>query len=163
MIFVVDVEGFLVKNHFVVKEFAYKSLDDLSFGQFFFKPPFSWESLSFKEKQTVSYCEKFLHCLRWSSGAINYQDRLQVFQNLFKDGDTIFVKGTEKVTYVKKILPFVHNIQNLETLECPKISSIKYEDRFVKCEHKKHRANLHCALLKVFRFSSFLKSNVFKD
>jgi len=159
MIFVVDVEGFFVKNHFIVKEFAYIRTEDSKIERYLFKAPFSFNHLSFREKQTVSYCEKNLHQLRWSSGIIKYQDRLSVIRNVFQPSDVIYVKGDQKVRFIEELLPFTVKVINLETLNCPKVIDIKSTGKYTKCESLKHQFNIHCSLFKVQRFASFLKSN----
>jgi hypothetical protein len=159
MIYVVDFEGYFVKNNFVIKELAYFRIEDSKTEQFLFTPPFSWSHLSFKEKQTVSYCENFLHQIRWDNGKTPYQNRLEICKGIFKPDDIIYIKGEQKQKYFKNLLPSVQKVYNLESFNCPKISTYLPQEN-ISCSLSKHKKTLHCALYKVYGFASFVKSNV---
>ena len=162
MIYVVDFEGYFVKNNFVIKEFAYFRLHGSKSEQFLFQAPFSWSALTFKEKQTVSYCEKFLHRIRWSSGNIPYQNRHKIFNNIFQKGDFVFVKGDQKVKVFQRYLSSEVKVKNLESYNCPKIANF-LPSEVITCSLPRHKENIHCAHLKVKKYASFLRGKSLLD
>lgn len=155
MNYIVDIEGFNIKNQFIVKEFAYYRLCDFQKAQLLFSSPFPWKELSSKEKGTARYCERNLHRLPWSSGNINYQNRIKIFRSVFKSGDTIFVKGLQKQKYFESVLqPADVWVKNLEEYSFPSVNQIELKTPAV-CPFHSRKQTRHCALAKVVKLASY--------
>ena len=159
MNYVVDIEGFYVKNRFIVKELAYYRIEDSKSEQFIFCAPYKWSELTKQEKKTVAFCEKHLHRIKWSIGLIPYNHIRKILSESFSVCDTIYVKGIEKLRHMTHLLQANYKIKNLEIFNCPKITH-SFLGENSNCILKQHIKNHHCAVLKVYRFASFLKFNV---
>lgn len=96
----VDLQGFKTdKNEFIVKEFAYSTL---GYTQcFLIKPPFTFSYLTESEKRQTRYLEKYLG-FSWCQGYVDYRNFKKLIVNHLKD-KTIFVKGKEKIQWVKNL------------------------------------------------------------
>lgn len=98
----VDLQGFKWSNNeFIIKEFA---LATNEFTQVFLvKPPYPFSRLSPHENRHVTWLEKNYGIL-WREGFIDHREFKRIIVNYLKD-KTIFVKGTEKVQWVKHLSP----------------------------------------------------------
>lgn len=96
----VDLQGFKsAENEFIVKEFAYSTLEYTQV--FLIKPPFPFSKLTESEKRQTRWIEKHLGIL-WHEGYIDYREFKRLIVNHIKD-KTIFVKGLEKIEWVKNL------------------------------------------------------------
>lgn len=124
----VDVQGFKTDlNDFIIKEIAIKSGSQLI--TLLFKPPFYRFELTDTEKKQVSWIERNRKIF-WDEGFIPHCYHKNIIRELLKNKN-IYVKGLEKVTWIKKILEDSIDdnlcIFNLEDIGCPSLSSL-YEN-----------------------------------
>lgn len=98
----VDLQGFKTDgNNFIVKEFAY---DTLEYTQLFLiKPPFPFSKLTESEKRRTRWLEQHFG-LSWKEGYVDFKEFKRVIVNHIKD-KTIFVKGMEKIKWVHELYP----------------------------------------------------------
>lgn len=98
----VDLQGFKTdKNEFIVKEFAYDTLDYTQL--FLIKPPFPFSKLTKSEKRLTRWLE--IHFgITWHEGYVDFREFKRVIGNHIKD-KTIYVKGLEKIKWIKELYP----------------------------------------------------------
>lgn len=146
----VDVQGFKTDyNEFIIKEIAIKS------GQQFitlqFKPPFSYNELTNTEKKNVCWIERNRQIF-WDEGFIPYSYHTIYIRGLIKN-KTIYVKGLEKVTWLKKILGYNMDqnscIFNLEDKGCPNLLSLYKDYKSCLDVYRCINHSSHCALQNV--------------
>jgi hypothetical protein len=96
----VDLQGFKTSmNEFIVKEFAYSTLEYTQ--TFLIKPPFTFSKLLESEKVQTRWLENHLGIM-WHEGYVDYREFKRLIVNHIKD-KTIFVKGVEKIEWVKHL------------------------------------------------------------
>lgn len=96
----VDLQGFKTKeNEFIVKEFAYSTLEYTQI--FLIKPPFPFSKLTESEKRQTRWIEKHYGIL-WHEGFVDYREFQRLIVNHIKN-KTILVKGMEKIQWIKHL------------------------------------------------------------
>ena len=144
-----DFEGFRSKKSgFRIKELAVstENYNDI----ISFLPPNSFNIFSSSEQRSFLWVSKFLHGLSWETGEYPYQYLQQIFQRIilrFPFSD-FYAKGLEKTETLRQLLQ--RNVNNLETLFCPKIEHVKlYRETSVCKLHAlsctKRQRSKHCA------------------
>lgn len=118
----IDVQGFLNPPNFIPKEIAITNGKQTE--HYLIKPPLPFEMLSHDEKTQVRYLEQSHHGLRFSSGYIDYSliPNLVRAQILNANVDLIYVKGHQKVEFLKKLFSIEElssiKVINLEDGKC---------------------------------------------
>lgn len=117
---IVDIQGFKTEeNEFIPKEIAI-----MWNGHVFvllIKPPIAFYNLTKKERLQVSWIEKN-RGIYWNEGYIPYNNYKTIIVNFFKD-KCIFVKGSEKVLWLKNLLN-TSDVYNLEDKKCPSLVTL---------------------------------------
>ncbi|KAK9720156.1 hypothetical protein QE152_g22239 [Popillia japonica] len=107
---VIDIQGFNVPE-FIAKEL---SITDGSHSiHLLFKPPIPFLKLEEKIRKNVKWLEKNFHGLRYSCGHVELNLLPSILKRICPLYDAIYVKGHQKLEYLKKYLPS-SNIINLE-------------------------------------------------
>lgn len=105
-----DIQGFqLDNNEFIVKELAIRIGQQLN--HYLFKPPIPFNKLTDRERRTVSYVERKIHGLRYSSGYMEYTELRKILHAI--NVDTIYVKGHQKYRFLRqcRLRPEVVNLE----------------------------------------------------
>lgn len=119
-LFFVDMQGFLINEQFIVKEFAVLQ-GGCKLTHLIFKQAMDWNLLTQKERSRACWVTANHHGLQWTDGNIDYRDMKQCIKTaIFKDFkprimtseittniDTqyiIYVKGIEKIKWLKNII-----------------------------------------------------------
>lgn len=112
----VDLQGFKTEdNKFIPKEVAFLYCGQIKV--FLFKAPCRYIQLSEMEQKQVYWIERNRKIF-WNSGDVPYEDVKKKF--IFLKDKHIYVKGCEKVRWVKEILESDSvKVFNLETYGCP--------------------------------------------
>lgn len=150
-------EGFVLKNRFVLKELVVFNADDKWRRQFLIKPPCHASKLSLADRNAVKYLQTFRHRIGWNSGFVS----LRVVSSYLKrvtTGHDVFTKGNQKTTLLKGFCSNARSVTNLEDFGCPKVDNIKFNIADSGCQLYYHRGNKHCALYKAIVFSRFLRN-----
>lgn len=166
----VDLQGFKIQNNgFMVKEICVLS-KNLKFHETI-KAPYSFELLTSSERKNIDWITKNLHGLRWTSGCINQCELKKILETILH-GKIIFVKGKEKVTWIREICSTEIIVINLEDLHCDSQLNIISETEKKECCHHKYikkEKTIHCAkqnvqiMKKWFENSIFNKNNNIRD
>lgn len=110
-------------------------------------PPYDRRLLNAEKLRESYWLSKYYHGLEWSQGDIPYPVLLQKLKLIFSSFATIFVKGQEKVKYLKHILPGQCNVVDLEPLNCLNLEVLNnlFTSDSLRCSN--HKAVGHiCAL-----------------
>lgn len=153
---IIDFQGFRDNRHeYVIKELAYVKLKGNNHvSNYCFLAPIAFETLLPHIKRENRWIEKHLLHLSWYSGRTPYSSLQNVLYGATKDITHLYVKGIEKVSYLKKILHDLHkhpniNVINLEEYDCPKLKELRkrYNFRLCKYSHSTHNCaetNVQC-------------------
>lgn len=151
MVLVIDIQGFLLNDGYLVKELAIS--DGNMINHYLFKPDVPYNRLTSKEKQQIQWLENNHHTLRYSDGHVNLSELKGILQRFTAKSDLIFVKGHQKVNVLKKYgvnTPII----NLEYVQnAPKLVQTKSACCFY------HKNNLKiCSISNVNILSAYLFS-----
>lgn len=151
---IVDVQGFKDnQNKFIVKEIAILTSEN-KFQHFIFQPPFAFKDLTNEAKKQVKWVKNNLHGFDWYDGYIPYHHLYTIVPTLLH-GKTIFVKGQEKIEWIKEfVTENIYIVDVEDELECPKLSWLKFVNQNISCISHKGL----CALQNVFNIKNFLVS-----
>lgn len=117
---IVDLQGFKDDaNNFILKEIAIMCCDQMQL--FLFLPPFPFYDLTKTERRQVCWIERNRK-INWNDGLIPYHRHKELLTLILKD-KIIYVKGSEKVTWLQKILKTGY-VYNIEDNNCPSLLSL---------------------------------------
>lgn len=151
---VIDFEGFQVKSDFyIVKELAFRSLEDDRLGHWVFLPPLPWKDLLNHQKVTYKWVINNLHGLKWECGETSYVYLHKILKAIGSRYDQIFVKGLEKMKFLQKFMDAT--VHNLDDWKCPKFENNSMDNFF--CYHHVSPFK-HCALGKANHYLNFIKT-----
>lgn len=150
---IVDVQGFKDQhNKFIVKELAFLTSEN-NIQHFIFQSPFKFANLTPTVKRQVNWLKRNLHGFGWDDGYIVYPHLYTTVPPLLFER-IIYVKGSEKVRWVKDFLGKHTTVLDIETeLQCPKLSWLRFHS------HENMSCMAHngqCALQNVFAIRNYL-------
>lgn len=97
---VVDIQGFKIENNkFIPKELA--AYDGEKTCHYIFKPPFNIKHLSMDVYKQALWLIKNHHCISWQQGFTPVYKFGEIVNQIMDKADIVFVKGREKLDYVK--------------------------------------------------------------
>lgn len=154
-IIIIDVQGFKQKknNQFILKELAILTSGN-QVQHYIFKPPFPYKDLTLAEKKQVRWLQHNFHGFRWDDGDIPYHSICGVADRLLRD-KIIYVKGCEKIQWLKQIFGNKLIIYDAEEEGCPKLTT--EDESEPSCIVHKGQ----CALKNVFIIRKFLNKTEF--
>lgn len=98
---VLDVQGFKLENNkFIPKELA--AYDGNKICHYVFKPPFDIRFLPSHLRKQADWLMKNHHSILWNDGFTPIHKFSNIMKNLTEQVDQVYVKGTEKMQYIKK-------------------------------------------------------------
>lgn len=101
---ILDVQGFKVeRNKFIVKELA--AYNGYKTAHYIFKPPFSIKLLPPDLEKQVKWLTHNYHCINWNEGHTPFYNFGNIIRELVETEEIIYVKGKEKVSYIKEYSP----------------------------------------------------------
>lgn len=125
MNYIVDLQGFKgPNNQFICKEVAILSPEQLDLNHYIFKTPENLQHRSI----TSMWIANNHHKLRFEDGDVEYEKLFEIFDKirlLSLGGGTIFVKGSEKVRWVKQLCR-CENILVFDLYHLPSLKSSSY-------------------------------------
>lgn len=166
----VDMQGFKSElNAFIVKEIFILS-KNLKFREII-KSPCSYQSLSPKVKREVNWLGRNYHGLSWFDGYIT-QEQLKKTIEPILTGKIVFVKGVEKISWIKSLCAAPMIVINLEEFGCDvslhasSTSSVDNSDEREEKPCSKHKdlknnKTAHCAVQNVWLMKNWLKNSSF--
>lgn len=145
----VDVQGFKDNsNRFILKEIAVLTSNS-SFHDVI-RSPFSIEHLNEKRRRQTEWITNNYHGIKWSDGTMSMTELRKIIKPMLHH-KIIFVKGAEKVQWLRFILEDKKKRIMIVNLDCVRFIENKYENI---C--KKHlNENMCCALQNVLVLVEF--------
>lgn len=105
MAYVVDFQAFKsLNNKFIVKELAILRVDrDDCDLHLIFKPPQPFDTLPKEMRKRVAFLTKHIHGIPWEIGHNDFKNFVKS-NNVLQKADVIFVKGSERVNFIRDML-----------------------------------------------------------
>jgi len=101
----VDFQAFKnLRNEFILKEVTIIDIDKRRDNHFLIRPPQPYNQLPNKLKKRVDFLTNNIHGLEWDSGMIGFRNAITLIKGILKDASKIYIKGSERVNYFKKLL-----------------------------------------------------------
>lgn len=123
MAFVVDFQAFkTLSNEFILKELAIVGVNENIVHHFFIKSP-SFQPCG-EMKARVKYVTKYIHNIPWNYGHVEKDQALSVLYELTRGADVVYVKGSERVEYLRKCMNWKMKIVDLDSIKCPQACSL---------------------------------------
>lgn len=98
---VLDMQGFKDEyNKYIPKELA--TYDGNRISHHVFKKPFSLSLLSPESHKKAIWLMKNHHCINWNDGYTPLHHFSAIIKEITSNADFVYVKGSEKVEYIKK-------------------------------------------------------------
>ena len=111
----VDLQGFIFRNNFTVKEVAILR-DGQTLYHYIFREPMPWNFLTKSEKSDVCWLKLHHHGFWWDDGYISYCQMRNLIQTAIgAEPPLIYVKGIEKRRWLREILE--DNDLRIETID----------------------------------------------
>ncbi len=108
--YVVDFQAFKnLRNEFILKEVTIIDIVKRVDNNFLIRPPQPYNQIPHKLKKRVDFITNNIHGLEWDSGMIGFRNAVALIKGILKDASKIYIKGSERVNYLKKLLPDKEN------------------------------------------------------
>lgn len=147
----VDLQFFKISNLYIVKEFA-TLRDDCRLSHYIFESPKDYTLLPRSQQLQVEWIQNNHHSIPWTAGNIPYERASRVIIEDLQDSRIIFVKGIDKVRFLKSLNITAVNIENLGIRF--KIRNIA---RGISCLNHKNNNNNLCALNIIFTIKTYVE------
>jgi len=151
-----DLQGFLIRKDFAVKEFAALKEGHV-LSHYIFEPPYPWDILSRPERHQAIWLTVKHHGLRWDDGMVPYKMAKSLITKAVmgttttSDNIIVYVKGHEKREWLQDLLHDETRRVYVENIEAhyKDIESLDKLDVTHTFRCQKHVKN--CALQNVFK------------
>lgn len=163
----VDIQGFKSNtNRFVVKEIAIIT-QNITFHDIVKSTPSAFSDLDAAHKKQAKWLTYNFHGLKWDWGFVTLQELRKQIEPILS-GKIIYVKGDEKIHWLRQILGFewrsCHNIIDIETFNCALCLSINNGNTYQNFKIKnhlfiKHATRCHCTLKNVHILEKWFQQN----
>lgn len=121
MAVVVDFQAFKSRsNSFILKELAIVSCRDNTIVHYFIKPPQPYDYLCVDFQKRINYTTDNIHNIPWDYGHVEFKDALRVLNEFVRSASVVYVKGSERKTYLEKIIIWDIPVVDLDNFNCPK-------------------------------------------
>jgi hypothetical protein len=164
----VDLQGFILNNHFIVKEAAILRRGFI-LSHYFFACPVPWGELLKSERRQASWLTHHHHGLQWDDGNVPYglaqrlittaiigvNEKLHPHEEEEEESSLVYVKGLEKREWLADIMDDAISGFIIETLDADydDIPALKELDPTYSLRCNKHVKN--CALQNVFKICNW--------
>lgn len=164
----IDMQGFIVREKFVIKEIFIFEGDGRNLIHYIFLPPMAWNQLTKAKKSRASWLILHQHKLSWCSGDVEYRRakniiRHAIHHTLHNDNlySVIYVKRSEKQQWLHKIIGNILNeinvvIKSLD-VEYKDINRLENMDNNLKFRCGRHER--HCAMENVYKLYNWWSKN----
>lgn len=160
MAYVCDIQCFKsLANNYIMKEVCVVGVDNGVFFHCIVKPPTCYDRLSPEMKKRVDYVTKNIHGLPWDNGSIEEKDVIKKIRKILRKADRVYIKGSERVQYLRNILDFPDDIViDLDIFDYRGSRQLTDRFRFQKCSKYEtaHTTYDRCAVKKALTFRAYL-------
>uniref|UniRef100_A0A1B0B254 Uncharacterized protein n=1 Tax=Glossina palpalis gambiensis TaxID=67801 RepID=A0A1B0B254_9MUSC len=129
-IIIINAHGFYSANKFILKEVCISDFDS-QIKNFIIQPPFKYSKLMTKDRITNNWLYKHFHGLQWDDGNSTLTDVKEYLKSSIEkhtQNPTVYVKGLEKLKWVKTLIGKEICILNLDDLNCSNINTLYKSD-----------------------------------
>jgi hypothetical protein len=153
MIYILDIQVFILNRSILVKELAYYCMETQIRNVYHFTAPILFWEPSPKNTNVIRYFESCVHGIPWNLGYVSSSELVNVLK--FKPKDKIMVNGRWKKDYIMSLVG--------DTCEVCDMSSLIREQNFslnvdtVFCISSFHSSQSRCAVNNVKYFAQCLK------
>lgn len=153
--YVIDFQAFKTPdNNFLIKELCIVGVRSNVCVHAIVKPNVQYENLCIEMRCNVHYLTKYFHGIPWTHGYVNWEDTLSLLQNTVHNASVIYIKGSERATYIRSLCKNI-TVIDLDTLGCPRASPTQMHT--LHCPYVKHKYNYT-------RYAcSFRNANIYRD
>lgn len=159
MKYIVDIQALKQPiNQFVVKELAIHRIGCSDEPKvFFFQPPFDWKFLPARYKAENKWLDRNYHKINWNYGDYPYECIETILYLELFEAEAIFVKGQQKLDWLKRYVDNVYNVEDLQNCVSLKVM-YEWEQKSDVCQyHQDSKTN--CAARNVLLIEKFLLTN----
>ena len=168
---VVDLQGFqssgdeyvLKELYFSIFDYNNEIIENNTSRHYIFKQPFEWKHLERGYRANALWLSNFHHGFYWNDGDVNYSEIGNCITPLLRDKLIIFVKGSQKILWLKDLCRNIHlDVRNIEDFNCNiRLSEESYNlSNSLHC--CKHRKIVSCARQNVEILKNWLRNNLRK-
>ena len=140
--YILDFEAFQIGTHYFPVEIAIVNCNTYTFETFYVKHP------CMKQTWNPTICfQHHRHGLKWDSPGISYLEEVRdlICEKILKDGDTVLVKGDQKLAYFRD--EWFHMLENVKGIDIG--GPVVYDARKRRCIiHSSMSDSKRCALQK---------------
>ena len=133
--YIVDLQGFkLTNNRFVFKEVALLNCTNAqkpTLASYVFAPPFPLHHQSLEEKKQTNWIENNLH-LNWEESGTSYTKLSNILHVNLSEANIVYVKGSEKMEWIRHYVPPNCQLVNLEDFGCPALHKLLSNTKTIK-------------------------------
>lgn len=171
---VADLQGFFIEdfdNEFLVKELCFTILNNNDnnneYHHYIFTPPFEWQDLSRKCRESALWLRSYHHGFSWNEGQLRYIDRIDYIQPLLQENLIILVKGRQKIQWLKEVCCNSKiDVRDIEDIFADEPGNYRLADEAYQLKNVHHcgmhRIVKHCAKQNVKIIESWLKEYEYK-
>jgi len=156
---IIEFEGFDLKNKFIFKEFCILFLKDNHWLNFFVKSDRPFKKLSRQDKQTVKFCQNFIHKIFWRAGHVDQRFLIPGIKLMLEEHCIVYTKGRNKKQILEDYLGNSVRVVNVEDLEIFGSQAKKKIETDI-CSLRFHKGNHHCAVHKALFLSEQLNHSL---
>lgn len=159
--YVVDIQGFHAPD-FLPKEICIVNIHTDFVWHCVVRPPTCYNRLSPRLRKLVSYISKNIHGLDWDLGFIPEADALGVLRNILQGAVKVYIKGSERATYLRRLLNFSVNVVDLDIFDYRGQRELK-ENQYSSCSPYLLKHNkLRCAFRKACMYRDYIRKHLEK-
>lgn len=150
---IIEFQGFIGVNGYVVKELAIIDIHSKCCNTWLFKLP----NRLLKTKDSSWLTDNY-HGLDAYSGDVEYSQLEVILNRYTKNFNHLFTKGTGKVSFLNKLLPVKKCVvENLEMYGCPSLKKLTTNECCLLEAH--FSSNLHCARKNCYKLADWCTKN----
>jgi hypothetical protein len=153
MIYILDIQVFILNRSILVKELAFYCIETQIRNVYHFMPSISFWEQSPKNRNVIRYFESCVHGIPWNLGYVSTSELVNVLK--FKMGDKIMVNRGWKKDYIASLVGDTCEVCDISSLILEHKLSLNVDTVF--CISSFHSSQFRCAVNNVKYFAQCLK------
>lgn len=109
---------------YIVKELSMYDFNYHSTQHWIFKPPKGLCIYVPKARKANNWVRRHLHRIPWDEGDVEYDQLAKILHRITSDFNVIYVKGGQKIDFIRQQVPDNLSIVNVESMGCPKMNTL---------------------------------------
>lgn len=163
-IYIVNFQNFkTLINEIILKEVAIVSIHSNVEYHWMIRPPTRYSNLEKELRKRVDYITDYIHGIPWNIGYVEQRDVLENMKKILRDASCIYIKGSERVQYIKFLMrdyPYISVLDLDNFIYCIQPNNNKIPN--FECPYNKPRHNnKSCALELATRHRNILRRELY--